>query len=184
MCCAASKRIPANVAGGGRYQHGPVTAGRRSCCWCKPKRANWPWSIRHPKTFVELGRIHGAVTAKTWNNPAISGRRLLVRNHEEAVCYELPWRTKQRAMSQVLGAIPPADRPLVGFGLHRRQSNAIRCGWLLSHFLASSQSSTTTWATNGVADRRCRRRLPWPATGRRTMPITARRPSCFSTTSD
>jgi outer membrane protein assembly factor BamB len=42
-----------------------------------------------PTSFVELGRIT-PLTAKTWNNPAIAGRKLLVRNHEEAVCYELP----------------------------------------------------------------------------------------------
>jgi outer membrane protein assembly factor BamB len=31
-----------------------------------------------------------ALEDKTWNNPALSGRHLLVRNHREAVCYELP----------------------------------------------------------------------------------------------
>ena len=43
----------------------------------------------NPKSFNELGRIT-VLHAKTWNTPAISGRKLLVRNHEEAACYELP----------------------------------------------------------------------------------------------
>ena len=37
----------------------------------------------------ELGRLQ-ALSDKTWNNPALSGARLLVRNHKEAACYELP----------------------------------------------------------------------------------------------
>jgi outer membrane protein assembly factor BamB len=43
----------------------------------------------NPKSFVELGRIP-ALIGKTWNTLAITGNRLLVRNHEEAACYELP----------------------------------------------------------------------------------------------
>ncbi len=41
------------------------------------------------KALNELGRIE-ALHGTTWNNPAIAGRHLLVRNAEEAVCYELP----------------------------------------------------------------------------------------------
>jgi outer membrane protein assembly factor BamB len=39
--------------------------------------------------WKELGTIE-ALAAKTWNNLALSGRMLLVRNAEEAACYELP----------------------------------------------------------------------------------------------
>ena len=39
--------------------------------------------------FVELGRFQ-AIEGKTWNNLCLSGNRLLVRNAEEAACYELP----------------------------------------------------------------------------------------------
>ncbi|HEX4149492.1 MAG TPA: PQQ-binding-like beta-propeller repeat protein, partial [Pirellulales bacterium] len=42
-----------------------------------------------PSTHRELGRFQ-AVGEKAWNTPALSGRHLLVRNHEEAACYELP----------------------------------------------------------------------------------------------
>ena len=42
-----------------------------------------------PTKHRELTRF-AALTGKTWNNPALSGRRLLVRNDQEAACYELP----------------------------------------------------------------------------------------------
>jgi outer membrane protein assembly factor BamB len=42
-----------------------------------------------PERHVERARL-AALTGQTWNNPAISGDRLLVRNAEEAACYELP----------------------------------------------------------------------------------------------
>ena len=38
---------------------------------------------------TELGRFE-AIEGKTWNNPALSGEYLLVRNAEEAACYRLP----------------------------------------------------------------------------------------------
>jgi outer membrane protein assembly factor BamB len=39
--------------------------------------------------FHELGRFE-AIEGKTWNNPTLVGPYLLVRNAEEAACYELP----------------------------------------------------------------------------------------------
>jgi outer membrane protein assembly factor BamB len=41
-----------------------------------------------PKVLRELGRIE-ALSNKTWNNPALAGKYLLVRNDREAACYEL-----------------------------------------------------------------------------------------------
>ena len=43
-----------------------------------------------PDAFHELGRIPDALSSKTWNHPTLAGRYLLVRNDQEAVCYELP----------------------------------------------------------------------------------------------
>jgi len=42
-----------------------------------------------PDGFHEIGRF-AALTGKTWQGPALSGHRLLVRNDHEAACYELP----------------------------------------------------------------------------------------------
>ena len=42
-----------------------------------------------PTKHVVHGRLE-AVRGQTWNNLCLSGRRLLVRNAEEAACYELP----------------------------------------------------------------------------------------------
>jgi outer membrane protein assembly factor BamB len=43
----------------------------------------------NPKEYHELARFQ-AIDGKTWNNPAISGNLLLLRNAVEAACYELP----------------------------------------------------------------------------------------------
>ena len=43
----------------------------------------------NPDEFQELSRFQ-AIEGKTWNNPALTGRYLLVRNHQEAACYKLP----------------------------------------------------------------------------------------------
>jgi outer membrane protein assembly factor BamB len=42
-----------------------------------------------PSEFHEITRFQG-LSSKTWNNPALSGHRLLVRNDREAACFELP----------------------------------------------------------------------------------------------
>ena len=42
-----------------------------------------------PSEFHELTRFK-ALSSKTWNNPALSGHRLLVRNDHEAACFDLP----------------------------------------------------------------------------------------------
>jgi outer membrane protein assembly factor BamB len=42
-----------------------------------------------PQRHVVRGRL-AALTGQTWNNLAVAGDRLLVRNAEQAACYELP----------------------------------------------------------------------------------------------
>ena len=42
-----------------------------------------------PQAHRELGQFE-ALSGKTWNNPALAGKYLLVRNDHEAACYELP----------------------------------------------------------------------------------------------
>ena len=43
----------------------------------------------NPVDLVELGKLQ-VLEGKTWNNPVLAGPYLLVRNHFEAVMYELP----------------------------------------------------------------------------------------------
>ncbi len=45
-----------------------------------------------PEKYRELTRFP-AIKGISWNTPALSGRKLLVRNDEEAACYELPLET-------------------------------------------------------------------------------------------
>ena len=42
-----------------------------------------------PAKYHEIATFP-ALSSKTWNNPALSGHLLLVRNDREAACYELP----------------------------------------------------------------------------------------------
>lgn len=42
-----------------------------------------------PDKYHEFATLP-ALTSKTWNNPALFGHLLLVRNDQEAACYELP----------------------------------------------------------------------------------------------
>ncbi|MDA7980042.1 MAG: PQQ-like beta-propeller repeat protein [Pirellulales bacterium] len=46
-----------------------------------------------PDKFEKLASIQ-PFEDRTWNNPALAGKYLLVRNHLKAVCYELPLRGK------------------------------------------------------------------------------------------
>jgi outer membrane protein assembly factor BamB len=49
-----------------------------------------------PEAYVELAKFP-VLEGVTWNNPALSGNRLLVRNAEQAACLELPLREEQIA---------------------------------------------------------------------------------------
>ena len=46
----------------------------------------------NPSEQREVARL-GALSSKTWNNPALAGDFLLVRNDREAACYRLPVRS-------------------------------------------------------------------------------------------
>ena len=45
----------------------------------------------NPSAFNEVARFN-ALSAKTWNTPALAGEFLLVRNDQEAACFRLPAR--------------------------------------------------------------------------------------------
>ncbi len=42
-----------------------------------------------PEAFEEVARIE-ALNGKNWNYPALAGKYLLLRNDQEAVCFEVP----------------------------------------------------------------------------------------------
>jgi outer membrane protein assembly factor BamB len=72
---------------GKRYKHGQILlAGNLLLIQAEEGEVVWGEPTR--TEFKELGRIE-ALSSKTWNNPALAGRFLLVRNDREAVCYEL-----------------------------------------------------------------------------------------------
>jgi outer membrane protein assembly factor BamB len=43
----------------------------------------------NPKAFHELGKFQALKGEKIWNCPAMVGKRVFVRNHQEMACYEL-----------------------------------------------------------------------------------------------
>ena len=72
-------------------------------------RANDEWKpltittqARHRPRWYVYGLDDGILgclelaAGKTWNNPALAGTYLLVRNAQEAACYELPLRLAER----------------------------------------------------------------------------------------
>jgi outer membrane protein assembly factor BamB len=74
----------------GRYQHGQILlAGERLVVQTEMGRV--VLVKPDPQDLTELGSIP-ALSSKTWNNPALAGRILLVRNDQEAAGFELPVR--------------------------------------------------------------------------------------------
>jgi len=54
--------------------------------------------IANPESFEELYRFQ-AIEGMTWNNPALAGNLLLVRNGEQAACYRLPMQAMTESVS-------------------------------------------------------------------------------------
>lgn len=73
---------------GGRYQHGQILMSH-DVLIVQAEGGEVALVEMDPKRLVELGKIP-ALTGKTWNNPALAGPYLLVRNDHEAACYRLP----------------------------------------------------------------------------------------------
>ena len=72
----------------GRYGHGQVL-GVGELLLVLGERGQLLLLEANPKKLVELGEIE-ALQGKTWNSFALYGNWLLVRNAEEAACFELP----------------------------------------------------------------------------------------------
>ncbi len=72
----------------GRYGHGQLL-GVGSLLLVQAESGDVAMVEATPVEHKELGRFP-ALQEKTWNNPCLYGRLLLVRNGEEAACFELP----------------------------------------------------------------------------------------------
>ncbi|MBI3838775.1 MAG: PQQ-like beta-propeller repeat protein [Planctomycetia bacterium] len=72
----------------GRYDHGQVLLVD-DLLLVQSEKGDVALVEATPDAYRELTRF-SAVSGQSWNCPALSGRRLLVRSEEEAACYELP----------------------------------------------------------------------------------------------
>jgi len=72
----------------GRYGHGQLL-GVGDLLIVQAESGDVAMVEATPEEHRELGRF-AALSGKTWNHPALAGRRLLVRNDREAAAFELP----------------------------------------------------------------------------------------------
>lgn len=72
----------------GRYGHGQVL-GVGDKVLVLGEEGELALVAADPESYLDLGKIQ-ALQGKTWNNLCLTGKLLLVRNGEEAACYELP----------------------------------------------------------------------------------------------
>jgi len=73
---------------GGHYNHGQIL-GVNDLVLVLAEDGRLALVEASPQKLVELGSIP-ALAGKTWNNLCLYGHLLLIRNGEEAACYELP----------------------------------------------------------------------------------------------
>jgi outer membrane protein assembly factor BamB len=73
---------------GGRYGHGQIL-GVGDLLIVLAEDGRLALVEASPRKFNELAMIQ-ALEGKTWNNLCLYGNRLLIRNSEQAACYELP----------------------------------------------------------------------------------------------
>ena len=75
---------------GGRYGHGQVLlVPEMDLLLVITERGEIVLVAATPEEHREVARFQ-AIEGKTWNHPVITGDKLLVRNAEEAACFELP----------------------------------------------------------------------------------------------
>jgi hypothetical protein len=71
-----------------RYNHGQILGvGKRILVLAE--EGKFSLVEASPETFVEMSSFQ-AIEGITWNNLSLYGKLLLVRNSQEAACYELP----------------------------------------------------------------------------------------------
>ncbi|MDZ7364099.1 MAG: PQQ-like beta-propeller repeat protein [candidate division KSB1 bacterium] len=80
----------------GRYGHGQMI-GVDDLLLIQAESGDVVLVEANPEAHHELARF-AALNSKTWNNPALAGKFLLVRNDREAACYELPLENEPEAL--------------------------------------------------------------------------------------
>lgn len=76
----------------GRYSHGQILLVEDTLL-IQAENGDLALVKADPQAYRELAHMP-ALNGKTWNNPTLAGNRLLVRNAEEAICYELALRSE------------------------------------------------------------------------------------------
>lgn len=74
----------------GRYSHGQILLVG-DVLLIQAENGDLALVKADPQSYQELAHVP-ALQGKTWNTPTLAGNRLLVRNAEEAICYELALR--------------------------------------------------------------------------------------------
>ena len=77
----------------GRYGHGQLILVD-DLLFVQTEQGSIALVEANPTAYHEVARLSG-LRAKTWNTPALAGQFLLVRDDQEAVCYQLPKRISQ-----------------------------------------------------------------------------------------
>jgi outer membrane protein assembly factor BamB len=98
-----------------------------------------------PTGYRELSRV-AALEGKTWNNPSLYGRYLLVRNAEQAACYELALEITA-ATSSLPVVWPESGDPLV----RPRHSETITPAPHTLTRLLQLGEAATSWASSDIA---------------------------------
>lgn len=87
LCCVNPKNGE-RMWKAGRYNHGQVLlAGDRLIV--QTEEGPLVLVEPNPKQLIERGKVE-ALTSKTWNNPALAGDYLVIRNDLEMICFLLP----------------------------------------------------------------------------------------------
>lgn len=125
---------------GGRYGQGQVL-GVGDCLLVQAESGEIALVAATPEGHQQLA-AYPALEGKTWNNPCLYGRWLLVRNAQQAACYELALRGRQAApqaaqaprRSGYAGSILPPT----GIGLTMYKSFSLRHLEPIEGFLSSN----------------------------------------------
>ncbi|MFO1023051.1 MAG: hypothetical protein U0903_20520 [Planctomycetales bacterium] len=94
LCCVDVETGKTRLQRNGRYSHGQILLVE-DLLLVQAENGDLAAGPCRSACVQELARVP-ALTGKTWNNPTLCGNRLLVRNAEQAICFELALRDPSR----------------------------------------------------------------------------------------